>query len=61
MSVSNEQSSTHRRFVRQPLCLGTGVVEQIDGEWKIAHYSLTLLIPNDIAEAVGKQSQRADN
>ena len=42
-------------------CRGTGVVEQIDGEWKIAHYSLTLLIPNDIAEAVGKQSQRADN
>jgi hypothetical protein len=42
-------------------CRGTGVVEYSDGEWKIAHYSLTLLIPNDIAEAVGKQSQRADN
>lgn len=42
-------------------CRGTGVVKRVDGNWKIAHYSLTLLIPNDIAEAVGNQSKRADN
>ena len=41
-------------------CRGTGVVEKVDGNWKIAHYSLTLLIPNDIAETVGSQSKRAD-
>ena len=41
-------------------CRGTGVVEKVDGSWKIAHYSLTLLIPNDIAETVGSQSKRAD-
>jgi hypothetical protein len=41
-------------------CRGTGVVESVDGNWKIAHYSLTLLIPNDIAETVGNQSKRAD-
>lgn len=41
-------------------CRGTGVVENADGIWKIAHYSLTLLIPNDIAETVGTQSKRAD-
>lgn len=40
-------------------CRGTGVVEKIDGEWRIAHYSLTLLIPNDIAEQVGAQSKTA--
>ena len=41
-------------------CRGTGVVERVGGSWKIAHYSLTLLIPNDIAETVGSQSKRAD-
>ena len=41
-------------------CRGTGVVEKVGGNWKIAHYSLTLLIPNDIAETVGNQSKRAD-
>ena len=41
-------------------CRGTGVVELIDGEWKIAHYALTMLVPNDIAAKVGAQTQRAD-
>tara|TARA_B100000900_G_scaffold111457_1_gene93194 strand:- start:1139 stop:1660 length:522 start_codon:yes stop_codon:yes gene_type:complete len=41
-------------------CRGTGVVELIDGEWKIAHYALTMLVPNDIAAEVGEQTQRAD-
>ncbi len=41
-------------------CRGTGVVVRENGQWKIAHYSLTLLIPNDIADAVGEQSMQAD-
>ena len=41
-------------------CRGTGVVELIDGEWKIAHYSPTMLVPNEIAAEVGAQTQRAD-
>jgi hypothetical protein len=41
-------------------CRGTGVVELIDGEWKIAHYALTMLVPNEIAANVGAQTQRAD-
>lgn len=31
---------------------GTAVLERIDGEWKIAHYSLTFLVPNEKAGAV---------
>lgn len=31
---------------------GTGVVVLADGEWRIAQYNLTFLIPNDRAEAV---------
>ena len=41
-------------------CRGTGVVELVDGEWKIAHYALTMLVPNDIAAEVGAQTQRAE-
>ena len=41
-------------------CRGTGVVELINGEWKIAHYALTMLVPNEIAADVGAQTQRAD-
>ncbi len=41
-------------------CRGTGVLTKVDGAWKISHYSLTLLIPNSIAAAVGEQSLRAD-
>lgn len=41
-------------------CRGTGVIKQIDNEWKIVHYSLTLLVPNSIAAEVGLLTQQAD-
>ena len=41
-------------------CRGTGVVELIDGEWKIAHYALTMLVPNDIAADIGTQTRKVD-
>ena len=41
-------------------CRGTGVVELIEGKWKIAHYALTMLVPNEIAADVGAQTQAAD-
>ena len=41
-------------------CRGTGVIVRENGDWKIAHYSLTLLIPNEIADSVGKQSMQKD-
>ena len=41
-------------------CRGTGVVKLINGEWKIAHYALTMLIPNAIAAEVGLQAQEID-
>ena len=33
-------------------CRGTGVLRRIDGAWKIAHYNLTIPIPNDLAKTV---------
>ena len=42
-------------------CRGTGVIELINNEWKIAHYALTMLVPNSIAADVGSQTQKADS
>ena len=33
-------------------CRGTGVVRRIDGTWKVAHYNLTIPIPNVLAKTV---------
>ena len=41
-------------------CRGTGVVQLINNEWKIAHYALTMLIPNSIAADIGTQTQQAE-
>ena len=41
-------------------CRGTGVVQLINNDWKIAHYALTMLVPNSIAADVGMQTQQAD-
>ena len=41
-------------------CRGTGVVQLIEGEWKILHYALTMLVPNEIAAEVGALTQEAD-
>ena len=41
-------------------CRGTGVVELVNGEWKISHYALTMLVPNSIAAEVGSLTLEAD-
>jgi hypothetical protein len=41
-------------------CRGTGVVRLNDGEWQIAHYALTMLVPNAIASDIGMQTQEAE-
>lgn len=37
---------------------GTGVVVQIDGQWKIAHYAMSFLVFNENWEAVVKLSKQ---
>ena len=41
-------------------CRGTGVVHLINGEWKIAHYALTMLVPNEVALKIGSQTREAE-
>ena len=33
-------------------CRGTGVARRVNGAWKVAHYNLTIPIPNDLAKTV---------
>lgn len=33
-------------------CRGTGVLRRVGGEWKVAHYNLTIPIPNELAKTV---------
>ncbi len=33
-------------------CRGSGVLEKIDGNWKIAHYNLALPVPNDLMNGI---------
>ena len=44
------------------LCRGSGVLRKEDGQWKIAHYVLSMTVPNDHANEVialkkGKETQ----
>lgn len=42
-------------------CRGTGVVvREPDGHWRIAHYSLTFPVPNDIAKDVTERIRAAE-
>ncbi len=41
-------------------CRGTGVVIHSAQGWRIAHYALTMLVPNSIAAEVGRQTQAAE-
>ena len=36
------------------ICRGSGVLEKVNGEWKIKQYVLSMTIPNDNADAVIK-------
>jgi pimeloyl-ACP methyl ester carboxylesterase len=39
------------------LCRGSGVLIRTAGGWKIKQYNLTMLVPNEIAEDVARQSR----
>lgn len=43
------------------ICRGSGVVERIDGTWKIAHYVLSIAVPNEDVEALTKMKKKHDD
>mgnify|MGYP006074861547 CR=1 FL=1 len=42
-------------------CRGTGVVQREGTDWKIAHYSLSFLVPNELAGKLGQLTLSADS
>ena len=38
---------------------GTGVLLMVDGKWRIAHYSMAFLVPNEVWEQVSEISSKA--
>lgn len=43
------------------ICRGSGILKKINGEWKIAHYVLSITIPNDNVEKVVKEKSIFDD
>lgn len=42
------------------LCRGSGVLKVVEGKWKIAHYNLTMPVPNEILYEVRDQIKALD-
>ena len=34
------------------ICRGSGIVEKIDGQWKVKQYVLSVTVPNDVVDKV---------
>jgi hypothetical protein len=43
------------------VCRGSGVLQKVNGRWKIAQYVLSMTIPNDIAKKVTLLKSAADS
>lgn len=41
------------------ICRGSGVLKKVDGEWKIAHYVLSIAVPNEnVSELITLKKQK---
>ncbi len=43
------------------ICRGSGVVRKVDGQWKIAHYVLSMTMPNDEVEGAIQLKRTSDS
>tara|TARA_R100000935_G_scaffold58798_1_gene98036 strand:- start:2666 stop:3229 length:564 start_codon:yes stop_codon:yes gene_type:complete len=43
------------------ICRGSGVMEKVDGNWKVKHYVLSIAIPNDNVSAVTEIKKQTDS
>lgn len=43
------------------ICRGSGILEKINGEWKIRHYVLSMTIPNDNSDEIVKIKEVIEN
>ncbi|HAF75679.1 MAG TPA: hypothetical protein DCG42_00005, partial [Maribacter sp.] len=40
---------------------GSGVLKKIDGQWKVAHYVLSIAVPNDLVDELVELKKETDN
>jgi ketosteroid isomerase-like protein len=43
------------------ICRGSGVLKKVNGQWRIAHYVLSMTVPNDNIDAVIKLKKAFDD
>lgn len=43
------------------ICRGSGVLKKVDGTWKIAHYVLSIVVPNEYVDEVVKLKNVKDS
>ncbi|MDO1513175.1 nuclear transport factor 2 family protein [Maribacter confluentis] len=43
------------------ICRGSGVLKKVDGQWKIAHYVLSITVPNAIVEELVNLKNEKDS
>ncbi|KGK32100.1 nuclear transport factor 2 family protein [Cellulophaga sp. E6(2014)] len=43
------------------ICRGSGVLKKINGEWRIAHYVLSIAVPNDKVDALIALKKESDS
>ena len=42
------------------ICRGSGILKNVNGDWKIAHYILSIAVPNENVDALTKMKQAWD-
>ncbi|QSS97958.1 nuclear transport factor 2 family protein [Psychroflexus sp. ALD_RP9] len=43
------------------LCRGSGIVELVDHQWKVKHYVLSILVPNELVDQANEQKKQHDS
>jgi ketosteroid isomerase-like protein len=43
------------------ICRGSGVLKKINGQWKIAHYVLSITVPNEFVDELVQIKEEKDN
>ncbi|WP_373073389.1 nuclear transport factor 2 family protein [Zeaxanthinibacter enoshimensis] len=43
------------------ICRGSGVLKKEDGQWKIAHYVLSIAVPNEVVDELVQLKQEKDS
>ena len=43
------------------ICRGSGVLKKVNGQWKIAHYILSIAVPNEFVDELVQIKEEKDN